>query len=79
MDQIRRPTSLRGMPAAGASEARDRRAAGAATLGCLIAAGTVTSAEAQSTGPLPPVTVDAPVARARPVASRPTADRKSVV
>lgn len=73
MDQIRRPASLRGMPRTGAFETRDKRAAGAATLGCLIAAGTATTAEAQGAGGLPPVTVDAPVARPRPAASRPSA------
>lgn len=61
------------MPMAGASEPRDRRVAGVATLGCLIAAGASTGAEAQNGGSLPPVTVDAPVARPRPVASRPSA------
>ena len=37
----------------------------------LIAVASVTGAEAQTT--LPPVTVEAPVARPRPVASRPSA------
>ena len=70
MSTIKRPVSLRALGAQG-GDARDLRAAGVTTLGCLIAAGAVTGAEAQGTG-LPAVTVDAPVTRPRPAASRPT-------
>lgn len=67
---IKRPVSLRAARIHDA-EGRDLRAAGVTTLGALIAAGGVTGAQAQGTG-LPAVTVDAPVTRPRPTASRPT-------
>ncbi len=39
---------------------------------CLAAAGTIGTAEAQQASPLPSITVEAPVARPRPAAPRPT-------
>jgi catecholate siderophore receptor len=41
------------------------------TVACLVAAGSITGADAQES-PLPPVTIDAPVARPRPPAAKPT-------
>lgn len=72
MSNVRRPASLRGVTKASASDGRDRRM-GVATVSAIIAAGAASGAEAQSDNGLPAVTVDAPVTRPRPVASRPTA------
>src|ERR1700677_256899 len=47
------------------------------TAACLMAAGSITSADAQD-APLPPVTIDAPVARPRPPAAKPTAEQLKV-
>ncbi len=44
------------------------------TVGCLIAVASISGAEAQQS-PLPPVTVDAPVTRKKPVATKPTAEQ----
>jgi catecholate siderophore receptor len=44
------------------------------TVACLVAAGSITGAEAQES-PLPPVTIDAPVARPRPPAAKPTPEQ----
>ena len=46
------------------------------TLGCLIAVASITGAKAQS--PLPPVTVDAPVERKKPAASKPSPEQLRV-
>ena len=68
--------SVRSLRFAGAginSARREPEAAKKATVACLMAAGSITSTQAQeATSPLPPVTVDAPVTRPRPVASKPT-------
>ena len=73
------PRSLRNEHAAMARRARpDLAASGTITAAALIAAGTATTAEAQQAGSsLPPVTVDAPRARPRPVvvAPKPTASQ----
>jgi catecholate siderophore receptor len=45
-----------------------------ATVACLVAAGSITGAEAQE-APLPPVTIDAPVTRPRPPAAKPTPEQ----
>jgi catecholate siderophore receptor len=44
------------------------------TVACLVAAGSITGAEAQQS-PLPPVTIDAPVTRPRPPAAKPTPEQ----
>jgi catecholate siderophore receptor len=44
------------------------------TVACLVAAGSITGAEAQQ-APLPPVTIDAPVTRPRPPAAKPTPEQ----
>jgi catecholate siderophore receptor len=67
------PRSLRSFAAINSSEEKTEGGSGGrltAVVG-LIAVASVTGAEAQTS--LPPVTVEAPVARPRPVASRPTA------
>jgi catecholate siderophore receptor len=47
------------------------------TVACLVAAGSITGAEAQET-PLPPVSVDAPVTRPKPPAAKPTPEQVRV-
>jgi catecholate siderophore receptor len=47
------------------------------SVGCLIAVASITGAEAQQT-PLSPVTVDAPVVRKKPAATKPTAEQLRV-
>jgi catecholate siderophore receptor len=47
------------------------------TMACLVAAGSISQAEAQQ-APLPPVTVDAPVTRPRPPAGKPTPEQLRV-
>jgi catecholate siderophore receptor len=44
------------------------------TVACLVAAGSITSAEAQET-PLPPVTIDAPVTRPKPPPAKPSPEQ----
>src|SRR5436190_25160 len=44
------------------------------TVACLVAVGSIGAADAQP-APLPPVTVDAPVTRSRPAATRPSAEQ----
>ena len=73
MDRVSVPRSLRFARAAGADYGRqDHDSAKKVTVACLVAASSITGAKAQEAGsPLPPVTVDAPVTRPRPVASKP--------
>jgi catecholate siderophore receptor len=59
-----------------ANENSERNAARKITVGCLIAVASVTGAKAQSS--LAPVTVDAPVERKKPVASKPSAEQVRV-
>jgi catecholate siderophore receptor len=47
------------------------------TMACLVAAGSISQAEAQQ-APLPPVTVDAPVTRPRPPTGKPTPEQLRV-
>jgi catecholate siderophore receptor len=47
------------------------------TVACLVAAGSITGAEAQQS-PLPPVTIDAPITRPRPPAAKPTPEQVRV-
>jgi catecholate siderophore receptor len=77
MGSVKTPQSLRSRIAMEfISEAFDNNAARKVTVGCLIAVASFTGAEAQS--PLPPVTVDAPVARKRPPAAKPSAEQLRV-
>ncbi|MGA7788092.1 MAG: TonB-dependent siderophore receptor, partial [Xanthobacteraceae bacterium] len=46
------------------------------TVGCLIAVASISAAKAQQ--PLPPVTVEAPVARKKPAAAKPSAEQLRV-
>jgi catecholate siderophore receptor len=74
MDSARAPQSLRLLIAKELiNEALDGHSARKVTVGCLIAVASFTGAEAQS--PLPPVTVEAPVVRKRPPATKPTAEQ----
>ncbi len=58
---------------AGIKSARRESEGKTVTVACLMAAGSITSTHAQeASSPLPPVTVDAPVTRPKPVASKPT-------
>jgi catecholate siderophore receptor len=56
---------------------RDGQSAKKVTVGCLIAIASISAAKAQDSL-LPPVTVDAPVARKKPVAAKPTAEQLRV-
>ena len=77
MDCVRLPRTLRSrVPGAFFDETGDANAGRKVTVACLIAVASITGAEAQS--PLPPVTVDAPVARKQPAATKPTAEQVRV-
>ena len=56
---------------------RDGHSSKKVTVGCLIAVASISAAKAQTT-PLPPVTVDAPVARKKPAAAKPSAEQLRV-
>jgi catecholate siderophore receptor len=74
MNMAKTPRSLRSNvamnSAGGKSDNSGRKVSAVAGL---MAVATVSGAEAQQ-APLPPVTVEAPVARPRPVATKPTPD-----
>lgn len=73
----RTPLSLRSRLAADAFHtAFDAAPARKVTLGCLIAVASISAAEAQA--PLAPVTVEAPVAKKKPAATKPTAEQLRV-
>ena len=55
----------------------DSISTGGVTMACLVAAGSISGAEAQQ-APLPPVTVDAPITRPKPPAAKPTAEELRV-
>ena len=57
-------------------EALEGQAGRKISVGCLIAVASISGAEAQS--PLPPVTVEAPVARKKPAMTKPTAEQLRV-
>jgi catecholate siderophore receptor len=77
MGQAKTPLSLRSFAVADRFGATlDNHPTRRVTLGCLIAVASFTGAEAQS--PLPPVTVEAPVARKKPVAAKPAAEQLRV-
>jgi catecholate siderophore receptor len=70
-----RPSTLRGVPALRGFEGVFESNPGqAVTVGCLIAVAAVGGAEAQDK-PLPPVTVDAPIARPKPPAAKPSPEQ----
>jgi catecholate siderophore receptor len=72
MGQAKMPRSLRSV--AGINPVRDNSGKKVSAVAGLIAVASFSGAEAQQSS-LPPVTIDAPVARPRPAATRPTADQ----
>jgi|HubBroStandDraft_6_1064221.scaffolds.fasta_scaffold39451_2 catecholate siderophore receptor len=76
MGQAKAPRSLRSNAALHTSDERSDSNSGrkVSAVAGLIAAASFSGAEAQQ-APLPPVTVDAPVARPRPATSKPTPDQ----
>src|SRR6266571_3632103 len=76
MGQIKAPTSLRSIAAINSVDEKFDVNSGkkVSVVAGLIAVASFSGAEAQQTN-LPPVTVDAPVARPRPAASKPTPDQ----
>jgi catecholate siderophore receptor len=74
MNCVKLPRTLRsGIGASYANENVEAHASRKITVGCLIAVASVTGAKAQQ--PLAPVTVDAPVERKKPAASKPTPEQ----
>ena len=72
MGGILRPRTLRGLPALqGFDGVLDANSTQKVTVGCLIAVAAMSSAKAQEQ-PLPPVTVDAPIARPKPAGAKPS-------
>jgi catecholate siderophore receptor len=77
MGAVKTPCTLRSFIASEFVEGTlDSISARKVTVGCLMAVASITGAEAQS--PLPPVTVDAPVVRKKPAATKPTAEQLRV-
>ena len=76
MNKMKAPKSLRFDAAINSVDDRSDNYSGTkvSAVASLIAVASFTGAEAQQTG-LPPVTVDAPVARPRPAAAKPTPDQ----
>jgi catecholate siderophore receptor len=75
MGGILRPRTLRGLPALqGIDGVFDGNSTQKVAVGCLIAVAAMSSAEAQEQ-PLPPVTVDAPIARPKPAAAKPSPEQ----
>ena len=56
---------------------RDGQSAKKVTVGCLIAVASISAAKAEDS-PLPPVTIDAPVARKKPAAAKPSPEQLRV-
>ena len=73
MGNVRAPRSLRFEAAAGSADDTNYSGKKVSAVAGLIAVASFSGAEAQQSN-LPPVTVDAPVARPRPAASKPSAD-----
>src|ERR1700761_3494491 len=76
---VLRPSTLRALPASarvrlGFDGIFESNPTQKVTVGCLIAVAAMGAAEAQEQ-PLPPVTVDAPVARPKPPAPKPSAEQ----
>lgn len=74
MSNVKAPRSLRFEAAIGSADDTGYSAAKVSAVASLIAVASFSGAEAQQTN-LPPVNVDAPVARPRPVSSKPTSDQ----
>src|SRR5882757_3614411 len=76
MGQAKAPRSLRSIATVNSVDEKLNNNSGrkVSAVAGLIAAASFSGAEAQP-APLPPVTVDAPVARPRPAASRPSPDQ----
>ncbi|MCP1907717.1 catecholate siderophore receptor [Bradyrhizobium elkanii] len=74
MSNVKAPRSLRFDAAIGSADDTGYSATKVSAVASLIAVASFSGAEAQQSN-LPPVNVDAPVARPRPVTSRPTADQ----
>ena len=74
MSGMSRPGTLRGLPLYGLEGAFVSNPTQKVTVGCLIAVAAMTGAEAQEQ-PLPPVTVDAPIARPKPPAAKPSPEQ----
>jgi catecholate siderophore receptor len=72
---VLRPSTLRALPGLRSiDEVLENSATQKVTVGCLIAVAAMGSAEAQEQ-PLPPVTVDAPIARPKPPAAKPSPEQ----
>jgi catecholate siderophore receptor len=75
MAVVKAPRSLRSFDRTNlVKEVFDARTGRKVTVGCMIAVASFTAAEAQDSS-LPPVTVDAPVVRKKPPASKPSAEQ----
>jgi catecholate siderophore receptor len=75
MSGMLQPRTLRGFPVLhGLDGVFDGNPTQRVTVGCLIAVAAVTGAEAQEQ-PLPPVTVEAPIARPKPPAAKPSPEQ----
>src|SRR5581483_2945808 len=74
MGQVKAPRSLRSFAAGHSVEAENYSGKRVTAVAGLIAIASISSAEAQQPN-LPPVTVDAPTERPRPVTSKPTPDQ----
>ncbi len=75
MSGMVRPGTLRALPVWCAFDGVfERNPTQKVTVGCLIAVAAVSAAEAQEQ-PLPPVTVDAPIARPKPAAAKPSPEQ----
>ena len=72
---VLRPSTLRALPGLRSfDEVLENSAAQKVTVGCLIAVAAMGSAEAQEQS-LPPVTVDAPIARPKPPVAKPSPEQ----
>ncbi|MCC8984198.1 TonB-dependent siderophore receptor, partial [Bradyrhizobium sp. 10BB] len=74
MSNVKAPRSLRFDAAIGLADDTGYSATKVSAVASLIAVASFSGAEAQQSN-LPPVNVDAPVARPRPVTSKPTSDQ----
>src|SRR3984957_996366 len=75
MGEMLRPATLRGFPALrGLEGVFESNPTQKVTVGCLMAVAAMPGAEAQEQ-PLPPVTVDAPIARPKPPAAKPSTEQ----
>ncbi|HTV31061.1 MAG TPA: TonB-dependent receptor [Xanthobacteraceae bacterium] len=75
MSSLKAPLSLRPLTTGDLiGDVLDSNSTRKVTVGCLIAVASISGAEAQQQ-PLPPVTVEAPVARKKPAVTKPTAEQ----